>query len=87
MNAIGKLSTKQPNPDFTGYGVIATFQKRLKIAGKRRSSLHFSVASFYDFLKESLIKCSNSSDLSKIEVTANAANAAVIGANKRSPLK
>ena len=45
------------------------------------------MASFYDFLKESLIRWLNSSDLSKIDVKANAANAAVIGANKRSPLK
>ena len=45
------------------------------------------VKRFYDFLKESLIRCPNSSDLSTTEVTAKAANAAVIGANKRSPLK
>gem|GEM_PF-6615766 len=41
----------------------------------------------YDFLKESLTICLNSSDLSKIDVTANAANEAAIGANNRSPLK
>ena len=47
----------------------------------------YSVASFYDFLKESLTRCPNSSDLSNIDVPANATNAAVIGANKRIALK